>query len=182
MKKNAYAAAIALALTTLAAGQVLAADNSVQGKTRDQVRAELAEAQRTGDIVVSANAGDELGVGRKLNEVAPSRYPAKAVAQGKTRAQVKAELAEAQRTGDIVVSANAGDELGVGRKLNEVAPATYTPAKADPQGKTRAQVKAELAEAQRNGDIVVGNSGDELGTGRKLNQVFPARYSAKAVN
>ncbi len=181
MKKNAYAAAIALAITTLAAGQVLAADTSVQGKTRDQVRAELAEAQRTGDIVVG-KSGDELGVGHKLNEVAPASYPAKAVVQGKTRAQVKAELAEAQRTGDIVVSANAGDELGVGRKLNEVAPASYTAAKADPQGKTRAQVKAELAQAQRNGDIVVGNSGDELGVGRKLNQVFPGRYAAKAVN
>lgn len=180
MKKNVYAAAIALAITTLAAGQVLAADNAVQGKTRDQVRAELAEAQRTGDIVVG-NSGDELGVGRKLNEVVPASYPAKAVAQSKTREQVKAELAEAQRAGDIAVG-SSGDELGTGRKPNEVFPVNYTAAKADPQGKTRAQVKAELAQAQRNGDVVVGNGGDELGTGRKLNQVFPSRYSAKAVN
>jgi len=49
----------------------LAADTDAP-KTRDQVRAELREAQRTGDIV----AGGESG--QKLNELSPNRYPAKA--------------------------------------------------------------------------------------------------------
>ncbi|MBS3911403.1 MAG: DUF4148 domain-containing protein [Hydrogenophaga sp.] len=49
----------------------MAADTDAP-KTRDQVRAELREAQRTGDIV----AGGESG--QKLNELSPNRYPAKA--------------------------------------------------------------------------------------------------------
>ncbi len=43
--KNAYIATIALAVATLAAGQAMAADNAAP-KTREQVRAELLEAQR----------------------------------------------------------------------------------------------------------------------------------------
>ncbi len=89
--KNSYAAIIALTLSTLAAGYASAADAP---KTREQVRAELIEAQRTGDIVANSESD------KKLNELYPSRYPAKAVTQGKTRAQVLAELAEAQRTGE----------------------------------------------------------------------------------
>jgi predicted RNase H-like HicB family nuclease len=81
-----------------------------QGKTREQVRAELADAVRTGDIV----AGE---FGLKLNEVTPGRYPAMAQA-GKTRDEVRAELAEAVRTGDIVTG-----EFGF--KRNEIAPSLY---------------------------------------------------------
>ena len=60
--------------------------------------AELAEAQRTGDLIAD-------DAGHKLNELYPNRYPAKAVAQGPSRAQVLAELAAAQRngTGNIYV-------------------------------------------------------------------------------
>ncbi|MBK7000122.1 MAG: DUF4148 domain-containing protein [Rhodoferax sp.] len=91
------------------------------------------------------------------------------VPMGKTRAQVVAELEEAQRTGDIVLPGTPG-----GRKLNELYPERY-PAKAVPPGKTRAQVIAELEEAQRTGDIVVsGNVG-----GRKLNELYPDRYPKK---
>lgn len=133
--KTSYAAIIALTLSTLAAGYASAAD---VGKTRDQVRAELAEAQRTGDIVAFGDSG------KKLNELYPSRYPAQAVVQGKTRAQVLAELAEAQRTGDIVADSESG------KKLNELYPSRY-PAKAT-QTNTRAQVLAELAQAKRSGE------------------------------
>ncbi len=59
--------AVTLALAVLAAGKVLAADAATL-KTRDQVRAELFEAQRTGDIVANGE------VGAKLNELFPSRY------------------------------------------------------------------------------------------------------------
>lgn len=91
-----YLSTLTLALAVLAAGNALAADSAAP-KTRDQVRAELAQAQRTGDIVIvtSDNSGE------KLNELNPAQYPAKAVAQGNSRAQVLAELAQAQRSGEI---------------------------------------------------------------------------------
>ena len=86
-------------------------------------------------------------------------------AAAKTRAQVQAELQEAQRTGDIV-------EGETSQKLNQLYPNRY-PAKAVAQGKTRAEVNAELAEAQHTGDIVDG------GTGQKLNELYANRYPAK---
>ena len=87
-------------------------------KTREQVKAEYAEAVRTGDVIP---AGD---VGLKLNELYPQRYPHAQVTVGTTRAQVKAELAEAIRTGDMMASG----ELGL--KLNEEFPQRYTKARA----------------------------------------------------
>ena len=111
MMKRTYFTAIALA-ATLAGGQAFAADTST-GKTRDQVKAELIEAVRTGNIV----GNDESG--RMLNEINPGQYPAQAVTQGNTRAEVRAELAEAIRTGNMP----ANDESG--RMLNEVNPGQY---------------------------------------------------------
>ena len=87
--------------------------DSASGKTRAQVKAELADAIRTGDVY----AGGETPV--KLNELFPDRYPAKRTAAGKTREQVKAELDEAIRTGDIY----AGGDTPV--KLNELFPGLY---------------------------------------------------------
>ena len=150
-------ATLAFLLAALNAGHAVAADDSAP-KTREQVKAELAEAIRTGDIVVGEG-------GEKANELYPSRYPAKPAVQGKTREQVKAELAEAIRTGDIVVGEG-------GEKANELYPSRY-PAKPAVQGKTREQVKAELAEAIRTGDIVVGEGGE------KANELYPSRYPAK---
>ena len=91
-----YFSAIALAAAAFTSGHALAADASAP-KTREQVKAELAEAIRTGDIVIDQESG------KKANELFPGRYPAKPVAQGKTREQVKIELAEAIRTGQMPV-------------------------------------------------------------------------------
>lgn len=110
-----YLSTITLALAALAAGNALAADPAA-AKTREQVRAELLEAQRTGDIV---NNGE---IGGKLNELYPSRYPAKVTTQGLTREQVRVDLFEAQRTGDIVSNGE------IGGKLNQLYPSRY-PAK-----------------------------------------------------
>lgn len=137
-----YLSTLILALAALAAGNVLAA-NSSTAKTRDQVRAELAEAQRTGDILASDDSG------KMLNQLYPSRYPATPVAQGYTREQVLAELAEAQRTGDIVASGDSG------KKLNELYPSQY-PAKEVASGISRTQVLAELAEARHRGELEIG--------------------------
>ena len=61
----------------------------------------MAAAVRTGDIPV--------GTGINVNELYPNRYPAKQVQVGLTREQVKAELAEAIRTGDFM----EGGEISV---------------------------------------------------------------------
>jgi Domain of unknown function (DUF4148) len=54
----------------------------------------------------------------KLNELYSHRYPAMPTALGKTRDQVRAELAEAIRTGDISVGESS-------LKLNERFPHLY---------------------------------------------------------
>lgn len=108
--KTSYAAILAITLATLATGYANAEaaypDNApaatTAGKTRDQVRAELVEAQRTGDIQAYNDSG------KNLNELYPSQYPAKAVVQGKTREQVLAELVQAQRSGEFNLNENHG--------------------------------------------------------------------------
>lgn len=161
------ASVLALSVVALAAGQASAAEPV---KTRAQVRAELAEAVRTGDI---ATDSESFGGGRKLNEVFPAQYAAKVQAAGKTRAQVQAELAEAIRTGDIAPP--SPDHRG--RKMNEIAPGNY-PAKAQVAGKSREQVKAELIEAQRTGDIATDS--ESGGGGRKLSEVFPRQFQRQS--
>ncbi|MFZ2294166.1 MAG: DUF4148 domain-containing protein [Polaromonas sp.] len=84
------------------------------------------------------------------------------MAAPKTRAQVQAELLDAQRMGNIV----SGED---GRMLNELNPGRY-PAKAASSGRTRADVQAELLDAQRRGDIMSDDSG------QKLNELYPNRY------
>lgn len=108
-----YLSTITLALAALATGNALAADAAAP-KTREQVRAELFEAQRTGDIIANGETG------AKLNEVYPSLYPAKVVSQGLSRDQVHAELREAQRNGDIVANGETG------ARLNELFPSRYS--------------------------------------------------------
>ena len=89
----------------------------------------MAEARRTGDIMASTETTINFGTttAAKLNEVFPSRYPAVAAAPTKTRAEVRTELAEAQRTGDL--PADNLESLvyaGVpGQKLKDVYPTQY---------------------------------------------------------
>ena len=158
---------VAIALSTLVAGHAFAADPAA-AKTREQVRAELAEAVRNGDLIADGETG------ARFNQLFPAQYAQSATVAGKTRAEVKAELAEAVRTGDLVADGQTG------ARFNEVAPAQYAAARsaapvaanvAVAQGKTREQVKAELAEAIRNGDIVADGE-----TGAKYNQLYPNRY------
>jgi hypothetical protein len=88
-------------LTTIAlilATGLLAGTQALAGVTREQVKAELAQAIRAGDMLAP---GDQ---GQKLNELYPSRYPAKQAQVGVTREQVKAELAQAKRDGDFMIS------------------------------------------------------------------------------
>lgn len=84
--------AIAFAFSTLFAGQAMAASDAPM--TRAQVKAELAEAIRTGNIVVGES-------GEHLNEIYPHNYAAQQSASTVTRAQVQAELAEAAANGQL---------------------------------------------------------------------------------
>jgi len=130
-------------------------------KTREQVKAELAEAIRTGDVLAPGETG------MKLNELYPQRYAKPAAQAGLTRDQVKAELAEAIRTGDMLASGESG------LKLNEAFPQRY-PAVTVAAGKTREEVRTETAEAIRTGDMVAAGE-----SGLKLNQLYPQHYARK---
>jgi Domain of unknown function (DUF4148) len=146
----------------VAATMLLGATASVnaQGITRAQVLAELAEAQRTGDIVLNG----ELGL--KANEVHAHLYPAPVMAAAKTRQQVRDELAEARRTGDFLVNGETG------LMAYEVSPQRF-PARPVVMGKTRQQVRDELALAIRLGDAP--SLGDD---GLTPAQRSPARFAA----
>jgi hypothetical protein len=94
--KNTFTASIVLALAFLAGGQAMAATDSfgvelspnyasANGTTREQVRAELVQANRATAVVT-----DEFGVAM------PAAYAA-APASGLTRAQVRADLIKVNR-------------------------------------------------------------------------------------
>jgi len=153
IQRNILIAALLVASTSSAFSQ--------SGLTRAQVKAELQEAIRNGDILF----GDR---GETLREIYPSRYPAKVQQPGKTREQVRKELQDAIASGDIV----DGGDLALAR--NELRPDLY-PTKPKPLVKTRAEVRAELAEAIRTGNIQ-GN-GDRS---EPLNVLFPHRYPKDA--
>lgn len=143
---------LAIALSALLAGPAMATDNSTI--TRDQVKAELAQAVRTGNVITEQS-------GRFMKDIFPSRYPAQ-VQPSETRAQVKAELNEAIRTGNMSFDQS-------GRLMKDVFANNYPAPAASTV--TRAEVRAELADAVRTGDIIVGQSG------KRLNQLFPSRYA-----
>ncbi|NYT86394.1 DUF4148 domain-containing protein [Pollutimonas harenae] len=126
--------AIAFAFSALFAGQAMAANTNAT-LTRDQVRAELADAVRTGNIVTGESSA-------RLNEQFPALYPEQQTHSTVTRTQVQAELADAIRSGNIVVGESSA-------KLNEQFPNQY--AQQDVDSKTRAEVRTELAEAAAHG-------------------------------
>lgn len=143
---TASALAGALALLFAASGAHAAQD---AGTTRAQVRAELADAKRDGDVLAAGERGITL---RELN---PQRYAQQAVS-AKSRAQVVAELSAARRDGDLLASGDAA------QTQRERHPERYAAAVQD-AGKSRAQVRTELAEALRNGDVITaGESGRTL--------------------
>ena len=183
--KTSYSTAIALAISALIAGQAFAADADT-GKTRAQVQAELVQARASGNIT----APDQLSIdytgrtGAKMNEVFPGRYAAVAPVSTKTRADVMAEMAEAKRTGNVMASTQVAIDFGstTAAKLNEIFPSRY-PAVASAPAKTRAEVRTELAEAQRTGDIPADNLASLVYAGvpgQKLKDVYPTQYPVKA--
>jgi hypothetical protein len=117
----------AIAFGALLAGPAMASDTSTT-VTRDQVRAEWAEAVSTGNIVTGES-------GERLNKMFPGHYPARQSTPGIAREQVQADMAEAVRTGNV-----APNESGA--RLNELHPHRY-PARPTAPSKTREQVQSE---------------------------------------
>ncbi len=147
-------AGVALALSFIGAAGAQTAQSEL---TRAQVRAELVEAQRLGEIP----AGE---VGRTPREISPNRYPVASVPEGLTRAEVVAQLKQARRDGDFEVGET-------GRTEYELVPRNF-PQRVAEQGLTRDEVRAEYRDARRTGDLVAT---DEIG--EKLNERFPGRYA-----
>ena len=112
-------------------------------RTRQQVLAELAEAQRNGDMQA---AGEFAQTTREQHATSSL-----------TREQVRAEVLRASRHGTLLAAGEQATDTAL-----PAAPALAV------AGKTRAQVKAELAEAQRNGELLVaGETGlQQRDTGR----------------
>lgn len=130
-----YASAIAFSFATLFAGQAMAV-NGDTSLTREQVKAELAEAVRTGNVVTGESSA-------RLNEQFPQVFGQQA--SSVTRSQVQAELAQAIQAGNVVVG-----ESSV--RVNEAFPQNYA-TESNVAGKSREEVKAELAEAASTGQL-----------------------------
>lgn len=130
--KRTQISAIAIAFSTLFAGQAIAADTAPV--TRAQVKAELVEAINNGYTVVTES-------GRLAKDVFLNNYPAPQ-AESLTREQVRIELAQAAANGELIVTES-------GRLAKDVYPANYT--QESSVGKSREEVRQELAEAIESG-------------------------------
>jgi hypothetical protein len=149
--------ALALLISALCAGA-----HAQSARTREEVRIELNEAIRNGDM----SSGES---GLTLRQRFPGRYPqAAAPMPGLTRAQVQQELSEATRNGELL----AGGEVGWRR--NDGVPGGF-PKQLQVGTKTRDEVRAELADAIHTGDVIAGG---ELGLPR--NQLVPGLKTREA--
>jgi hypothetical protein len=146
-----------LAFTALAiAAALTSAAHADGGKTREQVRAELAEAVRNGDVMAAGESG------LTQRQMFPQRYPqAPLAASGLTRADVLGEVEEARRSGTLIAAGEAGQPV--------TNPQAYPTQFA---GKTRAQVAAETREAIRTGNVLAGGESSLL-----LKDAYPERYA-----
>jgi hypothetical protein len=89
----------------------------------------------------------------RLDELYPQRYPHASARVAVTRAQIKAELADAIRSGDMVASGEGG------ARLKEELPQRYPSVVVARSTKTRAQVNAETREAIRSGEVIARGEG-----------------------
>jgi hypothetical protein len=146
---------IALLLLAAAAGVHA---QTASGRTTQEVRAELMQAIRNGDMIANGETG------LTWRELYPQRYGA-APASTLTRAEVLQQLKEAQRTGDLLADGDPG------LKLNELHPQAYPP-KDLVAAKTRGEAQAELREAIRTGNMMADDE-----SGRLLKDAYPRRYA-----
>jgi len=128
-----------------------------QSKTGDEARQKLADAVRNGALMRGEVDARNLPLG------------ADAMSPRRTRADVRAELEAAQRSGDLLAAGESN------QKLNELYPSRY-PQQRALAGNTRAQVLAELADAQRNGELLAAGE-----AGLTQRELHPAMYPRAAV-
>jgi hypothetical protein len=133
-----------------------------EARTREQVRGELAEALRIGDVIPAGEGS------LTLRQRHPMQYPLPSTQAGMTRTQVKAQVVAAIRDGELIEAGEGG------QSLRELYPGHYAmpPAVA---GKTRTQVQQALAEAIRTGDILAAGE-----SGQTWRDRYPARYGHSA--
>lgn len=104
MKNHVLAIALGsmLALPALANNEIdpgyVARVTTEDGKSREDVRAELVSAQRAGNVIVNA----ELGTVASVHAAAAQQQP------GKSRADVVAEVTQARRNGNYIANAELG--------------------------------------------------------------------------
>jgi len=149
------------AMTGLLLSLAAAAFPAHAALTRDDVRAALADARQSGELV---GPGDS---GQSLREQRPDLFPGTPASRPRTRTEVVAELHDAQRAGELM----HGDS---GTSDAELHPGAY-PARVAPPGATREDVRAELIGAQRVGDIAA--AGD---SGLTLREQHPGWYARSA--
>ena len=111
-----------LPLAVVMSATVFGAAFADSGKPRLQVQAELAAAQRAGDVRIAL-------AGLSPRELFPGDYPMVDTGPGKTREQVMTELAAAQRAGDVRIAL-------AGLSPRELFPGDYRRAES-PQGLAR---------------------------------------------
>lgn len=133
-----------------------------EARTREQVRDELAEALRVGDVIPAGEGS------LTLRQRHPTQYPLASAQAGMTRKQVKAQVTAAIRDGELIEAGEGG------QTLRELHPGHYAmpPAVA---GKTRTQVQQALAEAIRTGDILAAGE-----SGQTWRDRYPGRYGHSA--
>jgi hypothetical protein len=107
--------------------------------------------------------------------LAPFHWHAPANALG-TRAEVQGEIAAAVKASEAFASRISGNqsEREWAIKDEQLMPDLYRPV-AHSSHKRRAEIKAELAEAIRTGDLYHGS------TGLKLNQIYPWLYRTEVL-
>jgi len=134
---NLLLGTLALAAATLApaaqAGELDPEPAGLSVASREQVRAEWADAQRNGELVASAETG------QTARDLAPQRYPKPAAVVLKTRREVRAETINAIRSGDVI-------DAETGLKLNQLHPTRYQHSNATP-------AKGQIAAAPSVNDL-----------------------------
>lgn len=107
---------------TVQAGELDPAPAGLSVASREQVRAEWADAQRNGELIVASETG------QTARDLAPQRYPHPATVVTKTRREVRSETINAIRSGDVI-------DTETGLKLNQLYPTRYRHSTTTPAAK-----------------------------------------------
>jgi hypothetical protein len=147
MKSNRFNF-LAAAIITATASSAWASD--MHTPIRDQVRAELMEAQRNGTLIANGETGATF---RELN---PTRYMAQAPATGLSRAEVQAAYEQARVNGELI----SNTEIGL--TARQLAPGNYSAPRSmsNPSANAMPRTDQQAASPMGNAQTYVGQSGN----------------------